>query len=224
MHKIPTTVIAAATVLLAPGATAGTPDWNYIEGSYIDTDIDSGGSLDGWELEGSWNFYDDWAYLRASYSDQDEDLDSLLNDFELDILSIGVGGIWWLADTTALYGEVSYEDWSLELQLFSSPDINEDDSGYRAAAGIRSVVWQGLELNAEAGMVDVGEIVDSEGFYRLGAIYTFGKGIGVGASYEEIDDLETWRISGDSLLNSKPIELAKWWPALTGRTRQSSRF
>jgi hypothetical protein len=44
-------------------------------------------------------------------------------------------------------------------------------------------------------MLDVGEIVDSEGFYRLGAIYTLGNGIGVGASYEEIDDFESWRVT-----------------------------
>lgn len=185
--------IAAATLPLA--ANAAGPDWTYIEGSYIDTDIENSGSLDGWEIEGSWNFYGDWAYARASYSQQEEDLESLFNDFELDTLSVGVGAIWWLADVTALYGEVSYEDWSLELEGFGNPDTDEDDTGYRVGFGIRSVAWKGLELNAQAGLVDVGQIVDSEAFYKLGAIYTFGNGVGIGASYEEIDDFDSWRFT-----------------------------
>ena len=194
-----TAALAFAAALLPTAASAEGPDWNYIEASYIDTDFDYGGGVDGWEIEGSWNFYSDWAYARGQYSKQDEDLSSLFRDNELDVWSVGVGGIWWLADATALYGEISYEDWSLELEGFEAnpprADISEDDSGYRAGVGIRSVVWRGLELNAEAGLLDVGEIVDSEGYWKLGAIYTFGNGIGIGGSYEEIDDFDSWRFT-----------------------------
>jgi hypothetical protein len=183
-----------AAALAAPVATADSPDWNYVEGGYIKTEVDSSGDLDGWELTGSWSFRDR-VYVRGSYAKQDEDFDAILQDLELDTLSLGGGFIWSLRDSTDLYGELSYENWSVELGGFNGEDFDRDDNGYRVAICGRSVVWRGLELNAELGRIDVGDIIDSETYFRLGAVYTFGKGFGIGASYQEIDDLEIVRFS-----------------------------
>lgn len=190
-HAIALGLVAATLTAMD---TAAGPDWNYIEGGYIETDVDSSGDIDGWVVAGSWNFWE-WAYLRGSYSQQDEDLKALFQDLELDVTSLGAGGIWRLSDSTDLYGDVSYEDWSVKLGTSGGGNIDDDDTGYRAGFGIRSVVWEGLELNAGAGLLDVGEIVDSEAFYKLGAVYTFGNGIGVGAGYEGVDDFDSWRIT-----------------------------
>jgi hypothetical protein len=187
-------VLTVATALSAPVATADSPDWNYLEGGYIKTEVDSSGDLDGWEVAGSWNFRDR-LYVRGSYARQDEDFDAILQDLELDILSLGGGFIWSLQDSTDLYGELSYEHWRVELGGFDGEDFDEDDNGYRAAVGGRAVVWRGLELNAELGLIDVGDVIDSESYFRLGAVYTFGTGVGIGASYQEIDDLEIVRFT-----------------------------
>lgn len=170
-----------------PDAPVG-PDWNYVEASYIETDVDNlGKELKGWEVEGSLKF-SEWAFLRGSYSQQEEEFDQ---DVDLDQFSVGVGGIWTLSDTTHLYGEVSYEHWSLD-----SNDVNldGDESGSRLGIGARSVVWRGLELNAELGYIDIDDFANGEAYFEVGGLYTFWKGLGLSASYEEIDDLDTWRV------------------------------
>ena len=108
----------------------------------------------------------------------------------MDILSLGVGGIWSIHESTDLYGNINFEDWD-----FQGFNTEADDTGYRAGIGIRSVVWRGLELNGETGYLDVGDVVDGEDYFELGGICTFGNGVGIGVSYEEIDDFESWRVT-----------------------------
>ncbi len=169
---------------------ADSPDWTYLEGSYLYTELsvsDPGNEdFTGWEVEGAWRFHD-WAYARGSYSDQDEGFEGLFLDLELQILSLGVGGIWSLNETTDLYGTINFEDWD-----FKGFTVEEDDTGYRAGVGIRSVIWRGLELNGEAGYLDVGDVVDGEDYFELGGIYTFNNGVGLGVTYGEVSDLESW--------------------------------
>lgn len=203
-----------APILSLPALAETTPDWTYIEVSYVDTDDfkldasnsstvaeDFEGDIEGLEVEGSWLFHD-WAYGRVSYSNQNEDF--IFSDLELKVRSVGLGGVWQLNETTDLYAEVSFEKWDAESFTFTSDPnggfgvataVDLDDNGYRLAGGARAIVWRGLELNVEAGYLDVGDVVDGEGFFELGAIYTFNNGFGLGTSFEKIDDLESWRFT-----------------------------
>ena len=194
MRLMASTLVLTAAMHSLPLAAAGSPDWNYIEGSYVSSDLDSDSSgnldIDGWEVAGAFQFFKDRAFVRGSYSNQDESLGSLFQDLELDILSVGLGARWPLADATDIYGDISYEKWRIELG-----SVDEDESGYSAGLGVRSVVWRGLELNGEVGYMDVGDFIDGEATFKLGGIYTFGIGLGIGSSYEQIDDLETWRFT-----------------------------
>ncbi len=192
----PSTASLFFTLTIAPvsSALADSPDWTYVEASYLDSELDAnaGGDVkpDGWELAGAWQFTD-WAYVLGSYSTQEDNVESFLGgdvDLDIDALSLGIGGIWSLNGSTDLYGNINYEDWNLEVD-----SSDNDEYGYSVAAGIRSVVWQGLELNAEVGYIDVDDVFDGEYTFRLGGIYSFRNGIGIGVSYEEIDDLETFR-------------------------------
>ncbi len=192
MRKSALAVGVTAIIISIPTLAADGPDWNYVEGGYISTDIDNLGSdLDGWEVAASWNVWD-WVYVHGSYFDQQED--TLLNfdvDIDLEVMSLGGGAIWRFTEVAHLYGEVSYEDWSLEAN--DPADIEVDESGYRAAVGGRAVVWRGLELNAEVGYFDVDDIADGEGYFRVGAMYKFWRGFSIGGSFEEIDEVQSWR-------------------------------
>ena len=166
-----------------------------MEASYLDSELDANAGSDvepdGWELAGAWQL-NDWAYVLGSYSTQeDDDVESIFGgevDVEIDALSLGIGSIWRITVNTHLYGNLSYEDWNLEIDSFDN-----DESGYSVAAGVRSVIWQGLELKAEVGYKDVGDVIDGKTTFRLGGIYSFRNGVGIGLSYEEIDDLESLR-------------------------------
>ena len=50
-------------------------------------------------------------------------------------------------------------------------------------------------MNAEAGYLDVGDVVDGEDYFELGGIYTFSNGLGLGVTYGEVSDLESWRFT-----------------------------
>lgn len=187
--------IIAITALAAPaGALADAPDWKYVEGSYLSSEFDedllSDIEPDGFGIKGSWLFEENW-FVQGTYEDQDDNVNVPGFggvDVEFSNFNIGGGYRHSLQENTDIYGRLSFESWDIEVDNF-----DEDDQGYSAAAGIRSVVWEGLELNAEVGYIDVGDFFDGEGFWSVGGIYNLPMGLGFGVSYGEIDELETWR-------------------------------
>lgn len=189
------TLIPVLAWAFAPLAVVAdeSPNWTYIDATWVSTELSvaqpGNEDLTGWEVMGTWQFHD-LAYLRGAYSSQEESVANADFDLELDTLSLGIGGIWSLNPSTDLYGGLSFEDW--DFQGFS---VEEDDTGYRAEVGIRSMVWRGLELNAEAGYLDVGDVVDGDDFFELGAVYTFQNGLGLGMSYGEVSDLNSFRVN-----------------------------
>ena len=183
-------LLAAAVMAASVPAFAESPDWSYVEASYLSSEIDGLGDElepEGFEIKGSW-LVSEHLFVDGAYSSQEDDINTILGDIdlELDVYNLGVGARFPVAASTDLYGRVSYENWKLELDSF-----DEDENGYGIAAGVRSVVLEGLELNAEVGYLDVGDAVDGEERWKVGGIYSFDNGIGIGLSYGEIDDLET---------------------------------
>lgn len=179
-------VIAAA--VSSAGAMAESPNWTYIDASYVSSDLNDA-EPEGFEIRGSYEI-NDMFFVDGSYTDQDDDIDAADGDFDFELsnFDLGVGAKYGLSETTDVYGRLAWQNWDIETDLF-----DDDENGYSAAVGIRSVVWQGLELNAEAGYIDVGDFIDGEGFFEVGGIYNLANGLGLGVSYGEIDDLETWK-------------------------------
>ncbi len=179
-------VIAAA--VSSAGAMAESPNWTYIDASYVSSDLGDA-EPEGFEIRGSYEI-NDMFFIDGSYTDQDDDINTAIGDFDFEFsnFDLGVGAKYGLSETTDVYGRVAWQSWDIETDL-----DDDDDNGYSAAVGIRSVVWQGLELNAEAGYIDVGDFFDGEGFFEVGGIYNLANGLGLGVSYGEIDDLETWK-------------------------------
>ncbi len=192
MNKDVMKLLAIAALASSSGALAQSPDWTYAEVSYLSSEFDedllSDVEPEGFELKGSYAFTDNW-FVQGAYSEQDDDIGVPgFGDIDVEFSNFNIGGGYAhkLYEQTDIYGRVAFESWDVEIDNF-----DEDDQGYSVAAGIRSVVWEGLELNAEVGYIDVGDFFDGEGFFEIGGIYTLDMGLGFGLSYGEIDELET---------------------------------
>ena len=179
-------VIAAAVSSAA--ARAESPSWTYIDASYVSSDLNAA-EPEGLELRGSYKI-NDLFFVDGSYTDQDDDISTAFGDVDIELsnFDLGVGARYGLSETTDVYGRVAWQNWDIETDF-----DDEDENGYSAAVGVRSLVWEGLELNAEAGYIDVGDFIDGEFFFEVGGIYNLANGFGLGVSYGEIDDLETWK-------------------------------
>jgi hypothetical protein len=171
-------LIGIATLASSSGALAQSPDWTYAEASYLSSEFDedllSDIEPEGFELKGSYAFTDNW-FVQGAYNDQDDDVSVPgFPDVNVEFSSFNIGGGYAhpLSENTHIYGRAAFESWDFEVD-----DFDEDDQGYSAAAGIRAVVWEGLELNAEVGYIDVGDFFDGEGFFEIGGIYTLDMGL-----------------------------------------------
>ncbi|MEP4148435.1 MAG: outer membrane beta-barrel protein [Halioglobus sp.] len=191
MQKI-TPSAALLTCLLPNFAIAESPNWTFVEASYLSSDVD----MDGWdefggieptgfELAGSIGI-GDWVFVDVRYSEESDEIDvyGYDVDIELDRLSAGVGAAWAVTDTTDFYGRLAYEDWSIEASAIGYSDRAEED-GYSYAVGVRSILWEVLELRGEL------DYIADETQVNFGAYYTFLPHFTLGASYTGMDNLET---------------------------------
>ena len=199
--KIALAILAGAT--LSPMVVlADAPNWTFAEISYVSSETDdSDVSPEGFEVAGSYAL-GDWAFADIRYLEEDNSskFNTDSREFKLDLtrerLRLGIGGAWRVIDNTDIYGRLAYENWTLDAKIksggFSSSD-DSNESGYSFGAGVRSLVWQALELRAEVYYIDVDEITGGESGFELGAYYTFVEHVTVGASYEKLEDYETYR-------------------------------
>lgn len=202
---------------LVPGIVcAESPSWTYIEASYLEAEFDDDitesqtydvGEPDGFEVAGSIaltkHFFADIHYAEA----EDEDrlpgtITSVLNytniDVECDVerVRFGIGYNWAVAGTTDLYGHLGYEDWTIEVTAgtirdFGDVKLDADDDGVIATVGLRSVLFEYLELHGEVGYSDV----FAEVSYELGAYLIFAGHISLGGAYESVDEFESLRFT-----------------------------
>jgi len=204
MKKILLSTVALFTFL--PLTTfAASPNWTFVEASYISTEVDGldddvgfDFEPDGFEVAGSLAI-GDWVFVDAHYSEQSEDVDvevfvpfsgtfDVDVDVDFDRVGAGIGVAWEVIETTDLYVRLGYEEFSIEADAAGVSEESDED-GLTADVGIRSLVWQSLELRGEIGYNDIVE----EAAFLAGAYYTFAEHFTVGGSFEKIDDLETIR-------------------------------
>jgi hypothetical protein len=197
-----TTLVVAALSPLA--VMADSPHWTFVEASYVASESSGNNSPepDGFEIAGSYAV-GDWAFVDLSYSEEEDTSNfnsSFLGkgkfDLTLERLSVGAGAKWGVLESTDLYGRVAFEDWTLDQKIKIDGNSVSDDaseSGYSVSGGVRSILWEALELRAEVNYVDIDDIMDGETGYGLGVYYTFAKLFTFGASYEDLDDFETYK-------------------------------
>ncbi len=172
--------IALGTVVLALCATAALaegPGYRYVEGGYLNVDVDDlNGSGDNYFLGGS--FGGEWWHVNGTYTSGD-----LADDVELQIWDIAVGWHGLLGDKADVVAEAAYVDQEIE---FSSGSDN--DTGYRVTGGVRWVPFKLLELD---GFVNYGDVSDSDVSYEARAIINIWR-LGFGAAFEKFDDSDQW--------------------------------
>jgi hypothetical protein len=179
-------VLTAAAGLLLPLAGFATPlSYNYVELNYIAPGFDSGGfdlDGDGFQLNGSVSFADNF-YFTARYADGSVDGSGL--DLDFTRISAGVGYDTKIAESTSVYGQVTYESIDVDVA---------DDSGWGLEGGLRYALSPQLEINGGIIYQDVGDVIDGKVGGRIGGFYDFTPNFAVVAGYENIDDFDQWNL------------------------------
>ena len=172
-------------LLCVPGlALADGPAYTFVEGGYIDNDVDDptfdsgesyfvGGSVGGKR----WHAF-------AEYKDGDVDsVDSGFTPGSIDLTTwyAGVGWHGGLGEKGDVVAEVAWVD--AEVGSFS-------DDGYRASAGVRFQLIKLLEVNGFYNYFDVFD--DTDDSIEVNAIVNVWR-IGLGLGYETFDDNDELR-------------------------------
>ncbi|MGM7317736.1 outer membrane protein [Idiomarina sp. ST10R2A5] len=185
------TLIAIALIGTSTSALADSPNWNKLQASYIDTDIetpiDEDISMDGYAVSGSLSLNESIFILANFDSVGDE---SEFGDVDLDSLNAGIGFNHGITESTDIFATVTYE--KLEL-VGSVDDIGSesfDESGYGAGLGVRSMITDFFELSVKADYLDIDDEnairYDASAFFHL----TENLSLGVGYKLYDLDEID----------------------------------
>jgi hypothetical protein len=173
-------------ILLAMPAFASAADFSYtfVEGAYIDTEVDVGPADidgDGFGVRGSYAFAPDW-YAFASLSDLDFDfnIDGTETEF-------GVGWHNPLSDRVDLIAEVSYVNFDLDSGFGSA-----DDDGFGLGVGVRALATPQIQVEAGIAYVDLDDSDTAVGFAGR---YYFQENLAVGLGVSISDNATGWTLS-----------------------------
>lgn len=185
------TLIAIALIGTSTSVLAESPNWDKIQASYIETDIetpiDNDITMDGYAVSGSLSLNESM-FILANFDSVGDESD--FGDVDLDSTNAGLGFNHGLTESTDIFATVTYE----KLQLTGSVDDlgseSFDESGYGAGVGIRSMVTDFLELSVKADYLDIDDEnamrYDASAFFHL----TENLSLGVGYKLYELDEID----------------------------------
>ncbi len=165
---------------------AKSPNWNFIEGSYMSAEIeDTEIEPDGFGISGSFLVGEN-IILGASYGSISEEIFN--TDVDLNQGSAHLGYRYGATESTDIFGTVSYQYIELEAESESF-----DENGYGLHAGVRSMLTDSFEVVAQVNYIDI----DGESETGLGAsaYYHFSDNFAIGAGYATADDVDTFTAS-----------------------------
>ncbi len=183
--KIIKTVIrygAIASLVLAPAAGfAASPEYNYVEASYVNSDIDGIDDGDGFGIAGSAvvgaNICIFGEYSTVGFS----------GGVDFDVIKAGIGYKSANSGTT---------DVNLSV-FFANAEIGSiDENGYGLDATLRSMVSNEFELNGGITYIDFGGGFDDETSIHVGGVYSFNTSFAVVGDIDFGDDITTFSIGG----------------------------
>lgn len=181
--------IACLTAFSISGAAfAEGFDYNYINGSYGQMEIDAGGAdVDGDSIGIGGSFaVSDSFHVFGGYDTADFDFGIDATDLQL-----GVGYNMPVSDTVDFIGSVSY--------LWTEVDTGfgtVDDNGFGLGVGLRAMASPVFELNGGVSYADYGSGSDGDTAFGGGFLYHFTEAFAVGLSGEWGDDISTYALNG----------------------------
>lgn len=187
----------AATLPFAASAAEGL-NYNYIEGGYVATNLDSDDGdidADGVGVNASVALSPNF-HLFGGFSAQETDEFGFLGSrVETDVNQwrVGIGYNHAIAANTDLLARAAYEKFEVDDITVNGQryDINDGDDGYSVEVGVRSALTANLEGYALAGYEDYGN--DADDFYgRLGAQWKFNPNWGISGDVKIADGDTQW--------------------------------
>jgi len=173
----------ALAAALPMSAQAGEISYNYVQGGYSATSVDSA-DFNGFGLKGSFAFNDSF-YGFASYDSGDD------SSVDFDQTTVGAG--WHTAGDTQWFVEASY----VRNEVDFGGGFNSSDNGYSVGGGVRAKLSDKFELNGKLSYTDVGDFGDGLGA-GVGALLSFNDTWGTYAAYDYSDrdnsNLDTWSL------------------------------
>lgn len=177
--------LAAAAAFVPFLAQAEGLSWSYLEGGYVNTDIDRlDEDVDGFALRGSYELTDK-VFVFAGYTDQGTSVAGV--DIDVQSYNLGLGYAWPLGKALDLYGKVAYVNAEADVQGFGSAD----DDGYSLAVGLRGRAVEQLELEGAVSYVDLSDSGDDTTL-DVGARWYFTPQFAVGVEGSFGDDANTY--------------------------------
>lgn len=162
----------------------------------------------GFEFSGSY-LLNESVFVAGSYSKRSDDIgfdfydESFVMEVEMTNTILGLGYRAPLQSGFDGYATISYVDLSVDVSLKNAPsylddsDSSEGDSsdGYIAAAGIKYLAVQNLEIYAQAGLwvpfdTDDDVEAESETEFKFGAKYRFYDNFAASFSYSKMEDTD----------------------------------
>ena len=164
----------ASIFLAAPGVALADFSYNFLEGGFVDVEIDdSSVDGDGFRVEGSTEVGDSF-FIRAEYEDYDF-------DFNIDASAMELGGGYFheLSDDLDFIAIGQYVE--VEIEGF-------DDDGLGIGGGIRTRLADSLEVDAMLNYVDF-DNVGNDTYLDLRGRYHFSDQFAVTLKFEVGSDV-----------------------------------
>ncbi len=174
--------VVIGTLMLAAAPLAAMADdmsYSYVDGAYVETDIDNGPTADGFALRGSAGFGANW-FVFADYADQS------VQGIDITSYDVGFGGHYAMTDILDVVGRVGYT----KVELDAGGGLNADDDGYLLDLGLRGRVGDAVELEGGVHYTDYTDGGDNTGLY-VGGRFHFNKTWALGAEYQSGDDADS---------------------------------
>ena len=178
MYRISSLVVLVA---LAGPVKADSPNYNFVQAAYQRAEVDGqfGIDIDGdsFGLSGSFDVGQDF-HVFGGYQQFDFDF-----GIDLDQYTLGLGWHPGISSNTDLVLALAYVNVEAE-----APGISDDDDGYSASVGLRSMLSDRFELAGNLVYTDIGA-GDGDVSVAAQAWYSLTESFAIGAGAEADDDV-----------------------------------
>jgi hypothetical protein len=191
--------LAAALPLSAQAADDGV-SFTYVEADYINADVGDLDNMDGFAVRGNVGFAEHWygtaSLSRVSRGDIDLGYTVPVDvDFEQD--TVGIGFHTAIGTKAQFLAELAYASDSFEVENNSVGSADDRFNGYRATAGIRTLMGSRFEGEFKAHYTDLSD-VDAGFGGEINGIFHINETWGVLAGWQSDDlgddNVDQWKL------------------------------